>query len=210
MQCIDRIHTFTSNIERLKSLMRFSGQYGWKDYPVESFYDSVASHSWRLATMVMMIAPHLSKPFNVEKAIKMALIHDLPEIIAGDDSPMGKDCTGQDTHAYNEAIAEQRFEKERKAAKELFTGLPKEQSLEWFDLWLECEKLESFESQIIKALDKIEATFQVFEYQEGHMYPEHFEFSIKYCMKYAYVDPAIEAYGQSIVDRMKAAYKPYE
>ncbi len=210
MNDVDQLYDFVSSIEALKRLERFRGQYGWKDYPKPVWYESVASHSWRLAMMVMTIAPKLSKPIDLEKTLKMALIHDLPEIIAGDDSPMGDDCTGKNTHAYNDDLAAQKHDREKIAARELFSSLPDDQAQEIYDLWLESEQLETFESQVIKALDKIEGTLQAFQYQNAHMYPEHFEFSITYCMKYADVDPAIRELGESVVRRMKEQYKPYE
>ena len=38
----------------------------------------------------------------MDKALKMALVHDIPEIIAGDASPLGESGTGEDSHSFNE------------------------------------------------------------------------------------------------------------
>ena len=89
--------------------------------------ESNADHSWRLAMMVVMLEKHLSQPLDFRKAIIMALIHDIPEIIAGDPSPLGSDGTGNDSHAYNKEAARKKFENEDKAAKEIFGKLPKEE-----------------------------------------------------------------------------------
>lgn len=86
---IESIFNFATSIEALKKIERFRGQYFWKDYPQLARYESVADHSWRLALLVAVFADKLSQPFNLEKGLKMALIHDLPELIAGDVSPLG-------------------------------------------------------------------------------------------------------------------------
>ncbi|MBI3626834.1 HD domain-containing protein [Candidatus Uhrbacteria bacterium] len=93
---------FITYIGQLKEIERWRGQFYWRDYPQQARYDSVADHTWRLAVILMLIKDKLSQPFNLEKALKMALIHDLPEIIAGDDNPLEGDGTGNNTYAFNE------------------------------------------------------------------------------------------------------------
>ncbi len=49
--------------------------------------DSVAAHSWTCAMLVYLLATEMQKQgqkINVEKAIKMALFHDMAETIVGD------------------------------------------------------------------------------------------------------------------------------
>ena len=99
---LEKILEFTSQIEMLKKMERYRGQFYWRDYPEQERYESVADHSWRLGMMLILIKDELSQPLNVEKALKMALIHDAPEITAGDESPLGEDGTGKDTYAFNE------------------------------------------------------------------------------------------------------------
>lgn len=47
-------------------------------------HESVAEHCWRMAFMVISIAPRLEKKINLERALKMAIIHDISEVEAGD------------------------------------------------------------------------------------------------------------------------------
>lgn len=49
-------------------------------------YETDAEHSWHLAIFVMVLAPFYSN-LDVNKCIKLALIHDLPEIYAWDCPP---------------------------------------------------------------------------------------------------------------------------
>lgn len=205
----NNILEFISFSEKLKKMERFKGQFYWKDYPTLPRYESVADHSWRLSLLIYSFEKKLSQPINMEKALKMAIIHDLPETIAGDDSPMGKDGTGKDTHAYNESVQKQRHKNEKEAAKELFSKLPKDIGEEMFNLWVEYESQECFEAKVVKALDKLECLLQVLEYSKGILFKNHLEFNISYGLKHADVDPAIKIFGEEIAQKMRDSYKEY-
>jgi 5'-deoxynucleotidase YfbR-like HD superfamily hydrolase len=201
------IHAFNTLINQLKLIERYKGQTYWKDYPAPR-WDSVADHSWRLAMLVVMFAGKLSQPLDMEKAIKMALIHDIPEIIAGDASPLGVSGTGQDSYAYNQDIQAKRFKDEQAAAKAVFEKLGAEGN-ELYELWLEIEALENFEAKVVKALDKIEAMSQVLDWRKGHMFPKHLEFTVTYGSKGSDVDPAIAEYAAHVAGLMRSQYKEF-
>ncbi len=207
---IQSIFTFASLIEKMKKMERYKGQFYWKDYPQLQRYESVADHTWRLSILVLLFEKELSQKINIEKALKMALVHDLPEIEAGDESPLGSDGTGKSSHAFNDSVATQRHEKEKNAARKLFGTLPEKQAEELFGLWLEFEKQESFESRVIKSLDKIEACLQVLEYRQGHMFPKHLEFTTTYGVKGSDVDPAIDKFAKLVIGEIKNRFKPFE
>ena len=204
-----QMYNFATAIEALKKLERFRGQYYWKDYPERKRYESVAEHSWRLGVLVMMFASQLKKKINLEKALKMALIHDLPEIIAGDASPLGKDGTGKMTHAFDEAARLRKHEKEKRAAVALFGKLPTKIGAEFLKLWLEIEAHKTFEARVVKSLDKLECMLQVQEYRRGHLFSEHWHFTITYGMKGSEVDPVIAEFGSLIVKSMRKTFRPY-
>jgi len=197
-------------INQLKFIERFKGQVYWRDYPAPPRWESVADHSWRLAMLVLTFANKLSKPLDLEKALKMALIHDIPEIIAGDASPLGESGTGEDSHAYNQTIQADRHNDEKSAAKAIFAQLDPEEGNNLYELWLEIETLANFEAQVVKALDKIEAMSQVLEWREGHMFPEHLAFTTKYGSKGASVDPAIGEYAAYIAEQMQNQFKEFK
>jgi putative hydrolase of HD superfamily len=205
-----QVYEFSSLINQLKLIERFKGQVYWRDYPAPPRWESVADHSWRLAMLVLTFANKLSKPLDLEKALKMALIHDIPEIIAGDASPLGESGTGQDSHAYNKAIQAARHTDEKSAAKAIFAKLDPEEGNNLYELWLEIETLANFEAQVVKALDKIEAMTQVLEWRKGHMFPEHLAFTTKYGSKNASVDPAIEEYAAYIAEQMQNQFKEFK
>lgn len=200
---------FVKLMEELKKLERFKDSVFWKEYPFPRRYESVADHTWRVAIMLVVIEKYLSQPIDVAKALKMALIHDIPEIIAGDASPLGTDGTGRDSHAYNAQKAQEKFEAEKKAARKIFDRLPPDQADEFYNLWLEFEAQISFEAKVVKALDRIEGKLQAFEYSGGNLFKEHMKFSLTYGVETYSVDPAIEKLGKLVGKELKTSLKEF-
>ncbi len=102
-----------------------------------------AEHSWHLALMVMALKDKLALDFDLEKALKIALIHDLPEVYTGDSWPAGQ------------KEKKEKIEKEKIAADKIFSILPAKIANEFKDYWNEYETGQSIEAKIVKALDKI-------------------------------------------------------
>lgn len=113
--------------------------------------ESVAEHSWRLAFMVCLFAPYLANPINIEKTLKMALVHDLAEAKTGD-IPM--------FHCADASSKQQKFLNEQKAMLNMTALLDNEIGQEIYDIWLEYEQKQSYEAKFVNALDKIEAHIQ--------------------------------------------------
>lgn len=101
-----------------------------------------AEHSWHLAMMVWILAPYYEKKIDVARAIKMALMHDLVELVVGD-TPFFADQTGKK-------------DRELQAAHQLFEPLPKDLRDELLSLWHEFEEDKMAEAQFVKALDKLQ------------------------------------------------------
>ena len=78
----------------------------------------------------------------------MALIHDLPEIYAGD------------TYAFDYEGRKTKKDREAKAAKRLFAQLPDDLSKEFMALFEEMEDCKTHEAKIVKAFDHMHAVFQ--------------------------------------------------
>src|ERR1700693_4435909 len=69
--------------------------------------ESVADHSYRTALMAMVISD--SRGLDTSKAVRLALLHDLPEAIAGDAMPeerSGKLKTALETKAMEELLGD--------------------------------------------------------------------------------------------------------
>jgi len=204
-----KLLTFFKTIQGLKEVIRFKNQVFWRDYPFPERYESVADHTWRMAVMLMVMEKHLAQPINLAKALTMALLHDLPEIIAGDASPLGEKGTGEDAHPYNEEAAQKKRDAEEAAAQEIFGQLPEEQGQEFYGLWREYERQDSFEAKLVKAIDRIEGKLQALEYTKGNVYKQHQQFNVTYGNETYSIDPAIEELGMAVVEEFREQFKEY-
>lgn len=139
-----QILQFLNVAEKLKCEMRHS----WLSCGRQ---ESVAEHSWRMSLMVVLFAPYLSKPVNIEKCLKMAIIHDLAEAEVGDIPVF-------ETQDLESKKRKQVLEHD--AMKKMCASLPNGGRDELFSLWEEYENKMSFEAQFVNALDKIEVQLQ--------------------------------------------------
>ncbi len=103
-----------------------------------------AEHSWHMAMMIYLLKEYANEDFDVEKAMMMALIHDLVEIDAGD------------TYAYDTKGLKGQKEREKRAADRLFGMLPDDQRDELRALFEEFDAGESAEARFAKAMDNFQ------------------------------------------------------
>ena len=107
-----------------------------------------AEHSWHLAMMAIVLAGHANEPIDLEKVMKMVLIHDIVEIDSGD------------VFVYDTTKSHDNFDEELKAARRIFGILPEEQAEEFINLWIEFEEMKTPESKFARALDRLEPLLQ--------------------------------------------------
>ena len=98
--------------------------------------ESDAEHSWHFALMAMLLAEY-ADPEKVDcaRVIRMALVHDLIEIYAGD------------TFAYDVQGNQDKRQRETEAADKLFALLPEDQAAEIRALWEEFDAMETPDAQ---------------------------------------------------------------
>lgn len=110
--------------------------------------ENTAEHSWHLALWAMVMAPYAPPGTRIDRAIAMALMHDLVEIDAGDHPiHLPQDLA--------HIIA-----KERAAADRLFALLPAAQGRAFRDLWEEFEAQASPTARFLRMLDMTQPLFQ--------------------------------------------------
>lgn len=114
-------------------------------YTSSGRHESVAEHSWRIALMAMLIAPEFPEA-DMDKVIRMCLIHDLGEAFTGDIPTFDK--TDADSL------------QEENLLEGWVQTLPAQTSGEFSELLAEMKVMETPEAKIYKALDKLEAVIQ--------------------------------------------------
>ena len=134
-------------------------------YTSSGRHESVAEHSWRIALMAMLIAPEFPEA-DMNKVIRMCLIHDLGEAFTGDIPTFWK--TEADT------------EKEDAVFDRWVQTLPQETGEEFSALLTEMNALETVEAKIYKALDKMEAVIQHNESDIATWLPLEYDLQLTY------------------------------
>lgn len=132
-------------IINLSENLKFERRHSWLS---NGEIEHVAEHCWRLSLMVYLIAPKLEHPVDLEKSLKLSIIHDLAEAVVGD-IPAFDLKTDEDKK--NKYLAE------KSAIKEICEILG-ETDLK--TLWDEYEDNQTLEAKFVKALDRLEAQIQ--------------------------------------------------
>jgi len=128
-------------------------------------HESVAEHSWRIALMAMLIAPEFPEA-DMNRVIRMCLIHDLGEAFTGDIPTFDK----TDADAQREDALFDRW----------VQTLPEENREEFTALLAEMNALETVEAKIYKALDKMEAVIQHNESDIATWLPLEYDLQLRY------------------------------
>jgi len=137
--------------------------------------DSATDHSFRIALMAWVFSQE--KKINLEKAIKIALIHDICKILTGDITPydglLPKSKKEREKFVRRwrrlplrekEKRYAEKFEKEYTALKKLTAKLPKNLKKEIIDVWLDYHRGGSSEAKFVSQLDILENLLEAFEW----------------------------------------------
>lgn len=134
-------------------------------YTSSGRHESVAEHCWRTALMAMLLESEFPQA-DMNKVIKMILIHDLGEAFTGDIPCFNK--TSKDE--VNES----------NVLDDWVKTFPEPEQKLWLELYAEMNALETQEAKIYKALDKMEAVIQHDESDLSTWIPLEYELQFKY------------------------------
>lgn len=124
--------------ERLKDTTRHC-------YTSRGRHESVAEHSWMMTLMAFFIKGEFPEA-DMDKVIKMCIIHDLGEAFTGDIPTFDKTDSDEET--------------EETLLARWVGSLPQKQADEMTELYNEMAARETVESKIYKAIDNMEAVIQ--------------------------------------------------
>lgn len=134
-------------LQRLKRLDRT----GWTLRGLPNGTESVAAHSFGVCVAAMLLADELlarGESVDVEKVLRMALLHDWAEVRVGDMPRIATAYFG----------AEARKQAETRAFADVVSGLKRDVYSALYD---DYERRESFESRLVKAADILDLLVQL-------------------------------------------------
>lgn len=139
---LDQQFAFLNEADRLKSVLRATTLCDG------SRRENSGEHSWHLALYAMVLEGHAAPGVDINRVIKMLLLHDLVEIDVGD-VPIHS-ANGQ-AHASAETQAA-----EQRAADRIFGQLPTDQATSFRALWDEFEAAVTPDALFAKSLDRVQ------------------------------------------------------
>ena len=144
--------------EHLKDVTRHAYTSGGR-------HESTAEHSWRLCLMAFFLRDEFPQ-LDMDRVLRMCLIHDLGEIFTGDIPSFLK--TSADT------------EKEDSLLADWVDTLPAPYAAEMAALYDEMNALQTPEAKLYKALDKLEAVVQHNESPLDTWLPNEYQLNLTY------------------------------
>lgn len=145
------LEDFWQLLERLK----LEPRRGWKEKLRLSHVESVADHSYGVA-MLCLFQAWSRGGYDLERLLKLALIHDLDEAITGDLTPEDRRRLG-----LGEVLRRKRL-----AGKRIADSLPEKARSDWLELWTDLRLRRSKEARLVKDLDQVEMALQANAYSK--------------------------------------------
>lgn len=175
---MEEILNFFIEIGKLKKMPR----RGWVINQIKN-PESIAEHIFRAAIMGWILGG-MKGSISVEKLIKIALVHDLCEIYAGDVTPydsilprskkklreLMKTWPRFPTDEKKKKILV-KYKNEKKALQKLISKLPVKFKKEIMKLWLDYEKKLTPEGRFFHQADRMENFLQAYEYWKKYKNP---------------------------------------
>ena len=135
---LDAQMSFLNEADKLKNVIRATTLCDG------SRHENSGEHSWHIALYALVLAEHAPDGVDINRVIKMLLLHDLVEIDSGDAPIFG-----------DHDIAAMEAD-EAKAADRIFGLLPSDQSVGLRSIWEEFEAAQTPDAIFAKSLDRFQ------------------------------------------------------
>lgn len=137
---VDELIQYFKFQNRLKTVLR-------NNWTQDNRRESSAEHSWSVAMMAWLLTKNIEDELGVKldqaRIIKMALVHDIVEIEAGD------------VAAWDNKGREDVKSDEQQAIEKITNHLAAPGGQEIHDLWIEHEERQTTEAKLVKACDQL-------------------------------------------------------
>ena len=173
--------------ERLKDTTRHCFSSGGR-------HESVAEHSWRLALMAYWLRDEFPE-LDMDKVIRMCLIHDLGEAFTGDIPSFDKTAADED--------------REEALLSAWVRGLPEPFASEMAALYREMAARETPEAKLFKALDNMEAVIQHNESELSTWSENEFSLNLTYGCDKAAWSPILTALRAAVREETETRIEEY-
>lgn len=185
---LEKSFAFILELEKLKAVERKTKPLGLERY------ENSAEHSWQVALLAFALARFADEPVNVEKVIKMLLLHDIGEIDA------------DDVFFFDEQARAAAKEKELAAMKRIFALLPEETANEFFEIWDEFENGDSKEAKFARAIDRVMPVLQNL-YNNKQSWTENNVTKQQILTRTAYISDAGTTLWEMIAEKINRAFE---
>ena len=153
MEDIEKILEFIVEVEKLKAVTRKTRPVGLKRY------ENSGEHSWHVALCALMLKEYANEAVDINRVVKMLLIHDLGEIGSGD-------------RIVYQALSDAEKMEEKDSLKETLNILPQHLASEFIQLWEEFEEGVTPDAKFSKSIDRLPPLLHNI-YDNGHSWKKN-------------------------------------
>ena len=153
MQELEKILEFVVEVEKLKAVTRKTRPVGLKRY------ENSGEHSWHVALCALMLKDYANEAVDINRVVRMLLIHDLGEIGVGD------------SIVYKALSGTEKME-ELKSLENTLNILPQNLAKEFIELWKEFEAGLTSDAKFAKSVDRLPPLLHNI-YDNGHSWKKN-------------------------------------